>query len=198
MLFESQSRQISASCMQQITPCNNRIATLAPSSWWPTRRLAIRSEMNILNTQYHLSYLHVFLVSVLNFKPHQIPRKFTYHFRGLHGVYLKLMKETWKITTCGQPIIHVQNALWTRHVDNLNEGKPLYWLRLDKIAKTWLELHPEAVMFWNLVLSYTQNLPLHCLCYLVSLCIWIYATWSLLIIGSIVYYKDWIGCMDII
>ena len=56
------------------------------------------------------------------------------------------MKENWKIKTCDwlaletslgfQLTMHVQKSPWildVGHVDNLDEGKLLYWLRLDWI-----------------------------------------------------------------
>ena len=55
-------------------------------------------------------------------------------FRGLYGIYLKLMKDNRKITTSDRltletllgslPIVHAQESPWTLdvgHVDNLNE-----------------------------------------------------------------------------
>ena len=72
--------------------------------------------------------------------------KITKKFRGLYGIYLKLMKENQNITTCdwlglqtpqgSRPIMDAEKSLWTLdagHVNNLNEGKFLYWLRFNWI-----------------------------------------------------------------
>ena len=90
-------------------------------------------------------------------------RKITDPFRGLCRIYLKLMQENWKITTrdClaletslgSWPIMQAQKPLWTldaRHVDNLNEGKLLYWINFDRINWDLTGITSGSYSVWKL------------------------------------------------
>ena len=92
------------------------------------------------------------------------------------------MKENHNITTCdwlaletplgSQPIMHAQKSPWKLDVEHW-----ITWMKdklyidceLTRLTETWLELLLETTMSWNSILSYTQNLQLHYLWYLVSL-----------------------------
>lgn len=108
-------------------------------------------------------------------------------FRWLHGIYLKLTKENQKSTTHdrlaletpigSQSIMHAQKPPWTLdawHVDILNEGKLLSWLRLSWISwdltrittgsynvlKLRVELHSKLVATQFMVFNVTLYLGL--------------------------------------
>ena len=103
-------------------------------------------------------------------------------FRGLNGINLKLMKESRKITTRdwlgletplgSRLIMHAQKPPWkldAGHVDILEEGKLLYWPRLNQtcwdligittgsysVLKLSVELHSKLTATPFMVFSIT-------------------------------------------